>query len=48
MIYWLDSHFDLWDIIIYRFFRPFGYPLSFYKKKVPKMHSYFLIFKVRK
>jgi len=38
------SHYDLWDILVYRFFKPIP-NLNWYKCRVPKTHSYFLIFR---
>lgn len=43
-INWFSADFYLWDIIIYRFFKPIP-NLNFYSKKCAKTHSYFLIFK---
>lgn len=43
-IEWFSKDFYLWDIIIYRFFKPIP-NLNFYSKKCAKTHSYFLIFK---
>jgi len=46
-INWFSKYFYLWDIIIYRFFKPIP-NLNFYTKKCAKTHSYFLIFKKEK
>lgn len=43
-IKWFSKDFYLWDIIIYRFYKPIP-NLNFYSKKCAKTHSYFLIFK---
>jgi len=46
-IRWFSKYFYLWDIIIYRFYKPIP-NLNFYKKRCAKTHSYFLIFKKKK
>lgn len=46
-INWFSEYFYLWDIIIYRFFKPIP-NLNFYAKKCAKTHTYFLIFKKEK
>jgi len=44
---WFGNYFYLWDEVVYRFFKHIP-NLNFYKIKVPKTHSYFLVFKKRK
>jgi hypothetical protein len=46
-INWFKDYFYIYDIIIYRFFKHIP-NLNWYKRKVAKTHSYFLIFKKRK
>ncbi|KKN12347.1 hypothetical protein LCGC14_1017260 [marine sediment metagenome] len=46
-IRWFSKYFYLWDIIIYRFYKPIP-NLNFYKKRCAKTHSYFLIFRKNK
>jgi len=46
LIKWFNK-FTLWDIIIYRFHKHFGQPIQNYKYKVPKVHTFFLIFRGR-
>ena len=50
MIRWFleSGYFILWDLRIYRFLRRNGgIPITCYKKKCMKTHSYYLIFKTR-
>lgn len=42
-IHWFSNEFYIWDIVIYRFYKPIP-NLNFYSKKCAKTHSYFLIF----
>jgi len=44
---WFGEYFYLWDEVVYRFFKHIP-NLNWYKRKVPKTHSYFLVFKKRK
>jgi len=44
---WFTQHFFLWDEVVYRFFKHIA-NLNWYSIKVPKTHSYFLVFKKRK
>ena len=41
---WFGEYFYLWDEVVYRFYKHIP-NLNWYKRRVPKTHSYFLVFK---